>query len=266
MITTREQAAETCIQLSGVAARLVDQLNGLQSQQSEVNHFYKGVIVRTGLHLKDAAQILVSNHNQHLTSAFSIFRIVLDDLLRSCYLVASSDRQKALDDITAKAHRDFYSTWKESARLNRELRLGGDMTDEVVDAKLAEFMSSEQGKRYVTHTKQGMHVLRDVINTREMVSIIERSPRVASYARGYVLFKQMSQYVHYSMRTYEMDRSPSRELEIGFIDEVLFLTYHLLKVATEVLAEANPQLTWPVSPIDGSFDRPTYLVKVAPTS
>jgi hypothetical protein len=260
MISTREQAAEACTQLSAVAARLIDQLNALSPQQAEVTHFYKGVVVRTGVHLKDAALVLGTNRDPHISTAFSIFRIVLDDLLRSCYVYASPDRQEALDDLTARARKDFYGTWREAARLNRMLNLGGDMTDEVIDAELEKFITSDEGARYVTKNKKGETVLRDVVNARKMVGTIETHPKVAHYARGYVLFKQMSQYIHYSMLTYEMDRSPARAKEIPFIDEVIFLAYHLLKLAQEVISEPNPQLTWPAGPMDVSFDRPKYLV------
>lgn len=74
----------------------------------------------------------------------------------------------------------------------------------------------------------------------------------------------MSHYVHFSMLPYRMDRAAaSRTIEIQFIDEVMFLAYHLLKIATEVLAEANAQLAWPIGPADENFDRPTYLVQTA---
>lgn len=262
MIVTREQGAEACTQLSLIAAKLIYQLNGMPPQQSQVNHFYKGVVVRTGIHLKDAAHILCSNHDEHISSAFSIFRIVLDDLLRACYVYSCSDRKRALDDITAKAFSDYFKTWKEAARLNRTLNLGGDMTDVVVNEEREKFIASAAGSRYTTTNKKGELVLREVINSRVLVRAIEENPRVAHYSRGYVLFKQMSHYIHYSMLTYQMDRSESRQKEIGFIDEVIFLVYHLLRVSHEVLAETHADLEWPSGPADTSLDRVSYIVPV----
>ena len=262
MITTREQAAEACTQLSLIAAKMIAHLNNLQPQQSEVAHFFKGVVVRTGVHLKDSAVILQTNHDQHISSAFVIFRVLLDDVLRACYVYASPDRQRAVDDLTAKAYKDWFKTWKEAARLNQKLQLGDALTDALVDAERDKFMKSQDSDPYVSVDAQNARQLRNGVRADEMIRAMEQCPRVATYARAYVLFKLMSHYVHFSMLPYQMDRAKhSRALEIQFVDEVMFLAYHLLKVATEVLAETNAQLTWPTSPADTRFDRPTYLVK-----
>lgn len=46
--------------------------------------------------------ILQSSIDQQVSSAFVIFRALLDDLLRYCYVHASSDRQGAINDLTAR--------------------------------------------------------------------------------------------------------------------------------------------------------------------
>lgn len=189
MITTREQAAETCAELSEVAARLIEQMNTLNPQQTTVAHFYKGIVVRTGVHLKDAATILRTNRDQHISSAFVVFRVLLDDLLRSCYVYASSDRQRAVDDLTAKAYKDWFKTWKEAARLNQVLQLGDAMTDAIVDTERDKFMNGPDSDPYVSVDVQGIRALRNGVRADEMVRVIEKCPSVAVYARGYVLFK-----------------------------------------------------------------------------
>lgn len=265
MNTTREQAAEACTQLAGVAALLIDQLNGLPSQQSVVNHFYKGVIVRSGVHLKDAALLLSSNRDEHISSALIIFRVLLDDLLRSCYVYASSNRQSAIESLTAKAYSDWYNTWRDSAKLNTELHLGDALTEELANSMKDRFLNDPESACYLVQDRSGNLTFKNAPKTYEMLSVIKACPRVAQYARGYILFRQMSHYVHFSMLPYRLDRSINlRSIELGFIDEIMFLTYHMLKVAMAVLTESNAKLTWPTNPVDISLDRPTYLVRTGP--
>jgi len=225
-------------------------------------HFYKGVVVRTGVHLKDAAIILRTNRDQHISSAFVIFRVLLDDLLRACYVYASANRQNSVDELTSKAYKDWFNTWKEAGRLNAELQLGDAMTESLAKGELDKFLSDPANASYITLDASNKKVFKKEVKTPAMVSTIKTCPRVAKYSRGYVLFKQMSHYVHFSMLPYHLDRAhPSRDLEIQFIDEVMFLAYHLLKVSQEVLSEPNPQLTWPTGPADATFDRLNYIVR-----
>ncbi|MGV9012372.1 MAG: hypothetical protein ACOH13_07245 [Flavobacteriales bacterium] len=260
MVKTRIEGADTCDDLSGLAAKLIDQFNGLPMQQTEVAHFFKGIVVRTGVHLKDAALLLHTNHDQHLFSAFVLFRILLDDLLRSCYVFASTDRQEAVNTLTAKAYNDWYKTWREAGRLNQSLQLGDAMTEALTERERDKFLSDAANDAYVLTNGQGKRAFKKGVPTDQMVRIIEKCPRVAAYSRGYVLFKQMSHYVHFSMLPYKLDReSDLRALEIRFIDEIMFLTYQLLRVSHEVIATENSQLTWPESPVDTSFNRKNYI-------
>jgi len=266
MISTKEQAAETCIQLSVVAAKLIYQLNHMPPLQSQVNHFYEGVLVRTGVHLKDAATILRTNRDEHISTAFVIFRVLLDDLLRSSYVYASTNRQLAIDALTSKAQSDFYNTWKVAGQLNAELQLGDAMTEAIADAERDKFLNDAASASYITLDRSGNNTFKKGVQTSEMVRTIKTCPRVAKYSRGYVLYKHMSHYVHYSMLPHELDRAQlSRALEIQFIDEVMFLAYHMIKVAQEVLAETNTQMTWPTGPADASFGSESYSVHPAPT-
>lgn len=260
MITTRIEGADACDELSKLAAKLIAQFNDLPKHQSAIMHFFKGVVVRTGVHLKDAAVVLRTNREKHLSSAFVLFQVLLDDLLRSCYVYASTDRQEAVNVLTAKAYNDWYKTWKEAGLLNQSLQLGDAMTEALAEGERDKFLSDNANDAYVLTNDQGQRAFKKGMPTDQMVRTIEKCPRVAAYSRGYVLFKLMSHYVHFSMLPYKLDRaSDSRALEIRFIDEIMFLTYHLLRVSHEVMATENSQLTRPENPADTIFNRKNYF-------
>lgn len=97
LITNRQGAADAFDQLSTVAAKLIERFNSLRPPRPEVEHFLKGVVVRTGLHLKDSALLLRTNHDQHLSSVFVLCRVIADDVIRSCFVITSCDQKEALD-------------------------------------------------------------------------------------------------------------------------------------------------------------------------
>ena len=124
------------------------------------------------------------------------------------------------------------------------------------------FLHSSQNKAYVVSKPDGSLGFKKSKRTPEMVEVLAANDRVSQYTRAHVLFKHMSHYVHYSMLPYQLDRRPqSRALEISFLDEILFLAYHLLRLIQETMLNWHSSFVWQANQLDGSLNRLKYLVR-----
>jgi hypothetical protein len=223
MVTSKEDIAKIATDISDAAADILKQLAPLIKTPTFVEEFYLGLLTREKVILTDIACILRNNSEQLIMSSFILSRVLLDDFIRLFSVISSKQKEEEIVKIMADAQKHVYSMMEQSAQINEEFYEGkqpGLFTNEKYEKKKQEFLNNNENDKYFKDKQ--LFKFKKLPPIADVFNIIKKDVKVKANVHCKIEYKLLTQYVHYSNQTYNMDAdSETRKLEI----EQLTMTY-----------------------------------------
>lgn len=237
MEVTKEHIADWSIRLARIAMDIGHQLNN--SKVSGFSKYFLGLTSRQAIILQDIHFILTDNPESQLTSAFILFRCLLDDFITVLYFETGKFNGEELICHTAEAERQKFKMYNESKEINEKYFDSKNefLADQsYINAKVSDFISNSDND-ILFENKEQMKFKRapsvaDMIKEIPTRNFALAKPNV----HAFVIWKLLSNYVHYSLFNYQLETSKeSRIIEIQQSQEILSYCFKCLSIISDQL-------------------------------
>lgn len=247
--------ADLCDLLAIAAQNLHTQL---PSRGDELYRYYYGTLVRQRTFLGDIASILRIQSIQHLSSAFVLFRVLLDDTIRLVTVWASADPIEVLHQLDADA-----TNHRVQAMLLRVRYSEKYIPDQNFTAKMRS--AYETIIHDLKTDSSRANLFKDQAKAKyKYLPSISQALRITNPRNGWnidalselnVLYKELSTHVHYSPIVFNEDRdSERRQKEIAHFETVLVYLYKALWIRFEYFQNRLPATSWENPELDAWFE------------
>lgn len=246
------KASDWAIRIGAIADDICGQMNGKNIGHRE--QFLMGVLGRQAMILRDIHKLLRFNSDRNMTSVFILFRCLLDDYLIVLYFADSNFDDESFIRHTAKANSLKMAILSESRKINERFfnYTNPDLATAAIEQQeLEEFRNNPTNGIYYKDPERT--VMKGFPNTSHIIGMLAVNDENTSAAHSFVVWKLLSNYVHYSHITYQITKSKEvREIEIQQLQEILY--YCLRCIASGHHALKN------VFGIPVKFNDPTNMV------
>jgi|GEM_PF-1959775 hypothetical protein len=260
---TKEEAGQLAEKLGNLAGNILLQLNGHEIS-GMVSQYYVGILMRQRIILKDISVILKNNQERNITSAFVLFRVLLDNFVRLFSVLVDSNPEDIVTRLKAEAYEHELKTMKLSYEIN----------DRYYYSQHPSLFTITRYKKEVEDARNAMEINNLFSNQTELkwkrpvqiAQVFETLDRnnldVKANVHSYVIYKHLSKYVHYSNLTYNIENTPNyREMEIKQLEELLFYSYKTIAICFSFFGKQK-DLIWNDPTIIDFFYKTTMSMKL----
>lgn len=193
----------------------------------EYDSTYIGMIIRQNVLCADLSLLFSNKKHKYLSSEFILFRCIVDDYIHFHFIVNQVNSKEILTNYNADAINKNFNKIKELAELN-EKQLGGNypfyptskLIEEIKDQikespKRQQYFLEKENFKFKTFKSTG-NLVRD-LKEDELYSHQLR--------RAYFLWRKLSDYVHYSNFTFELESIINPEIDTTFEEFVEIISY-----------------------------------------
>jgi hypothetical protein len=222
---TKEDARKLSILVYRNIQSNIEIINPLFDTTDESDKFFYGILTRQLCFVTDISCLISNQYVENLTSIFILCRAIIDDYMPLHYVYSSNDRAAEITKLNADAHNKMFKKIADLANLN-EVILKGEFpyypTNEYVNNLKEKTLANTDKDKYFVRKEdfkfKRFHTKRSLIDT------YKGNESHADLGRIYFRWRQLSDYVHYSKFSYELDVS-NQTIEYQYNDINEFLTY-----------------------------------------
>jgi len=225
----KDEVAQLSEEIGKMAEDILLQLQSLQLKPNFVEKFYYALLIRERTILQDISGVLRNNNLKNITSAFILFRVLLDDFIRLFSIYTSSNMEEEIIKLQANSWKHLFITIEESVKINNEFYSGQNpslFTKEKQDMYMKVIIDDPWYDKYFKNKaeltfKQGPTI------AKVFEGLHSKGIRVNSNIHAHVIYKELSEYVHFS-NFINPDHSPIRNFEISQASEILLYCYKMV--------------------------------------
>ncbi len=239
----KDEIIDLTEKISNLAYDILIQLNEHKIKPTYIDEFYLGILMRIRSFTRDIMLLLKSNHENQITSVFVLLRVMIDDFIRLFSVYARPKTMKEeIIKIEADAHDHRFKSINESASINNQFFNGnkeGYSTQEFYDEAVNKFKENPKNDKFFSNKETfKFKKLPPISNT---FKIMQNDIKVNANIHSFAIYKFLTQYVHFSNLTLDIQRTPSvRELEINQIEEILLYSYKALLMIYDYFNKTYP--------------------------
>jgi len=172
---------------------------------------------------------------------------------------AKNDKmEEEIIKIHADAHNHRFKNIKESLEINIDHFEGKHeslSTEEVYESEKNKFLSNSEFDKFFKDKTQFRFKTIDQIS--DVFELMKNDVKTAANVHSYVVYKFLTQHVHYSNLTYYLDSSLiSRKLEIDQIEEILLYAIKMLIMQFDYF-QRNYEIEWNDTRVSNYFNQKT---------
>jgi hypothetical protein len=240
---TKDDIIKLSEEVSQLSFDLLTELNTHHIKPTMVDEFYLGILIRIRILTRDVALILKNNNEQQIASAFILLRVVLDDFIRLFSVFARPNKmEEEVIKIKADAYFHRFKSIKESVSINDKYYNGTHAslsTQEFYDKEMEKFKNDPENDKYFADKSASKFKKLPPIS--ETFRLMQNDVKVGANVNSIPVYKFLTQYVHYSNYTLDIERRPKvREFEINQIEEILFYSYKSLLMIFGYFSSSYP--------------------------
>lgn len=261
-LESEEDIANRCDALARCANGLIKQL---PSKGDRTYQYFYGILVRYRTILGDIGAILRARHVTHATSAFILFRILLDDLIRLITVWASPEPSEILDRIDADA---LYHHFKaKSLRIEYEKEFN---PSSEIGMRGAEMLASQRDEFRLNPERKNLFRDAECTKFKKLDPISESFTKTETRQEWdirvlrelYITYKELSGHVHYSTITFWEDREVERrEIEIARFGKIQIFLYKELLIHNWFFLQSNNKIALNCPELESWFTSVTVPVE-----
>lgn len=259
---TKNEIAHLAEDIGNVAADILSQLNGYKIRPTFVEQFYLGLLVRERLILRDASEILKYNQEKQITSAFILFRVLLDDYIRLFSVYAKTNSmENEIIKIQADAHSHRFKNIQESVKINETYYNGQHTslsTQQLYEAEKQKFLNNPEFDKFFEN--KAMFTFKKLPHISKVFELMRSDVKTTANVHSYCVYKFLTQHVHYSNLTFYLDNDlTSRKVEIDQIEEILLYAIKMLVIQFDYFKQTY-SLVWNDTKVLNYFNAKTITV------
>lgn len=257
-----DDAAQLADNIGFVAEDIIIQLNQCKIKPTFTEEFYLGLLARERILLRDVTGILRNNNERHLTSAFILLRVLLDDFIRLFSVYARDEKmEEEIVKIVADAYNHRFKNISNSVHINNTYYEGKHESmakQEMLEEEKLKFINDPYYDRFFAD--KANFKFKRLTPISEVFELMRQDVKTKANVNAYVVYKFLTQHVHYSNLTYYLDNKPeSREVEIDQIEEILLYAIKMLVIQYDFFRKEYP-IIWNDTKISKYFHDKTKLV------
>ena len=227
--------AEYAHRVGAIAFDIVTQLDGTKTRTRE--RYFLGLLARQARLLDDISEMMARKEANSLTSVFILFRCLLDDFIVVLYFQTRGMNEADLIKHTASAYSKKFKMIEDGYKIN-DKHFGGTLRDmptkKYYDDRLNEFLSEKANEVFFKDVSK--RTWKNFIDTTTIVRELPNNGLGDANAHSLMLWKFMSNYVHYSVFTDTLEQSTAtRQGEIDQLQEALSYVYKTIVMASQTL-------------------------------
>lgn len=242
---TKEEIADLASKISEISNLTLEQLSGKVTPDMKESYLL-GLLSRTTIILMDIEKILLNNRPNYITSAFILFRCLLDDFIHLIHLVHKDFEEEEVIKITADAHRQRFKMIEESKKMNERFFDGNFdqlQTNEKERALRKSFTSNPNNDIFFANKEDFR--FKKFPSMQQLVDSLPNTDIGKANIHSFVIWKFLSQYVHFSNLTFYLENdADSRQIEIDQLEEILFYCYKTVVLIFNELKVKHEFLDW----------------------
>ncbi len=259
---TLDETAQMVTDIGDVAEDIVMQLNQHKISPSFVEEFYFGLLVRERTILRDVSEILKNNNERHLTSVFILMRVLLDDFIRLFSVYAREEKmEEEIVKIVADGYNHRFKNIRQSIYINNTYYDGKHQSmakQDMYDAEKEKFLTSKTFDRFFDDKNN--FKFKRLTQIADVFELMRSDVKTKSNVHAYVVYKFLTQHVHYSNLTFYLDNDPkSRSVEIDQIEEILLYAIKMLVMQFDFFREKY-SIVWNDTKVLNYFHAKTAIV------
>ncbi len=221
--------------LSDFAEENLNQLDGKLKEEHEVQDFYFGYIRRQWFFSIDLISIFSHSPHKSFISQFILSRCILDDYLHLIYIQSQPDINEAIVSFNADAHKKNFDKISELADVNETI-LGGSFpfypTYKQRDEIKEKMQKSPKKSNYFIDIPSFR--FKSFKQTGNFIKDFPKDQFRAQIRRAYYLWRHLSDYVHYSKFSFDLEFYPeNNENSLNIIQEIIYYSYKVVKLSFE---------------------------------
>lgn len=259
---TKDETAQLAEDIGNIAADILLQLNQHKFSPTFVEQFYLGILVRERIILRDTSVILKNNHEQQITCAFILLRVLLDDFIRLFSVYArTNSMEDEIINIQADAHSHRFKNIKESIEINNTYYNGQHpslSTQQMFDAEKQKFLNNPEFDKFFED--KATFKFKKLPPISNVFKLMQSDVKTTANVHSYIVYKFLTQHVHYSNLTFYLDNdTTSRKLEIDQIEEILLYSIKMLVMQFDYFRQTYT-LSWNDTIVSNYFNAKIVIV------
>jgi len=231
------EASELASNIGDIAADILIQLSQKKIKPSLIEQYFLGVLERERIILRDISEILKRNSENHITSAFVLFRVLLDDFIRFFSVYTSDNKEEEINIIYTDAYKKWFNNFQDMVNINSKLFNGQHpniISQNELDLEKRNFRSKQENKKYFSDLLN--FKFKKAKNISEVFENIDDKNKIKGNLDSYNIYRLLSNYVHFSQLTYNLTHDKeTREIEINQIEHILIFCYKMLLMQFDFL-------------------------------
>lgn len=223
--------SEDANELSLLANKNLDSLNGTCQQKEEVQDYYIGILRKQAIILQDISKILIDRNMQYVTTPFILIRSLLDDFLHVLYLEFHKNRKDEIIKITATSL--SHSINANSMLTNSNYKHFNDkapfyLTIEEFNTLKENFQNIPENAKYFENISE--FKLKKIITLKDLANKIDCPNKVKIFRDiAFFYWKEFSDFIHYSNYSFYYEQNNNyRELNLQKIEESFQYCYNTI--------------------------------------
>lgn len=240
--------------IADLANSNLKQLQGKCQGETDIQDYYLGILQRQALLLLDLSIILENRQSKYISTPYIILRSLLDDFIHLLYLELSNNKEEYIIRINAEAYKHSFVSLQNLTDSNYE-NFDGKYPfylkrEEVEDVK-KQFATKDKNKKYFENISR--FKFKSFMTFNILVGRITHSRKIKIYRdRAYYLWKEFSEFVHYSTFSFKMEQQDAPE-NMNKIDETFQYCYNSIYLSFKYFA-----FEYDLDFIDNDFLRKRY--------
>jgi hypothetical protein len=230
----REFLAKEAKKIIDFANSNIVQINGQDPQGYDcTEEYYLGMLRRQTILLYDIETLLDNSQHQNLTTLAILCRCLLDDFLTVVYLKTKPNESDNILCITGKAFRHTFDSLEVLTKSN-DNHFNGKytyyLTQEELEANKITFKDKPKNKGFFVDGND--FPLKGFKQFTNMYKEIDGFELTKITSRSFYLWKEFSDFVHYSTITYNLEVNKSNEQTyFRSIEETLYNSLNTIEMS-----------------------------------
>lgn len=223
--------------ISDLANSNLEQLQGKCQDEKDMQDYYLGILQKQALLLLDLSTILKNRQSKYISTPYIVLRSLLDDFMHLMYLELSNNKEEEIIKINAEAYKHCFVSLQNLTDSNYEHFDGKYpfyLKQEEVEKVKNQFVNKDKNKKYFKEITRFKFKSFMTFNT--LVGRINHSREIKIYGdRAYYLWKEFSEFVHYSTFSFKMEQQDTPE-NMNKIDESFQYCYNSIYLSFKYFA------------------------------
>jgi len=209
------------------------QLKGKWGKKDTTQDYFLGIIRRQTIILYDLIALLQNSPHNNFTSLFILCRCLADDFLYVFYLKMHNDEDENIVRISANAYNKSFMALDVLTESNHK-HFNGEFPFYLTRGKLNElknyFKSKNENAKFFKDKEK--FVFKSFLQLTQLAGKTEDFELSKLTLRAFYLWKQFSDFVHYSNSTFGLEMNNENEQTyLRMIEEVFLYTFNTVELA-----------------------------------